>query len=153
MPGTRYILADIPPALAVSERYLSSVFKGRRIFPYRPSRSYDEVREEFEAAEIAFLLPHQLELLPEKCVDLFLNISSLHEMRIDQFRRYFGVLRRLIRKYSYLKQWRKSNIPSENVIVREGNYPMPAEWKKVYWRPCAVQDYFFGARFELPDGR
>lgn len=153
LPGVRYVLADIPPALAVSERYLSSVLKDRRVFPYRPFRRYDEVREEFERAEIAFLLPHQLELLPEKSVDLFLNISSLHEMRIDQICYYFGVLGRLVRRYFYLKQWRESNIPFENVTIREGDYPIPADWRKLYWRPCAVQDYFFEALFELPDGR
>ncbi len=150
LPSVRYVVADIPPALAVSERYLSSVFKDRRIFRYRPFRSYGEVQEEFERAEIAFLLPHQLELLPEKSVDLFVNISSLHEMRLDQIRYYFAVLGRLVRKYFYLKQWRESNIPLENVTIRETDYPIPAEWRKIYWRPCAVQDYFFEALFEIP---
>jgi putative sugar O-methyltransferase len=150
LPGVRYILADIPPALAVSERYLSSLFKDRQIFRYRSFRTYEEVREEFECSELAFLLPHQLELLPERSVDLFINISSLHEMRIDQIRYYFEVLGRLIRKYFYLKQWRESNIPFENVTIRESDYPIPAPWKKIYWRPCAIQDYFFEALFEIP---
>ena len=153
LPGVRYVLCDIPPALAVSERYLSSVFPDRRVFRYRPFGSYDEIREEFERAQIAFLLPHQLELLPERGVDLFVNISSLHEMRLDQIRYYFTVLGRLVRRYFYLKEWRESNIPFENVTIREGDYPIPAAWKRIYWRPCAVQEYFFEALFELSDGR
>ncbi|HXX95303.1 MAG TPA: putative sugar O-methyltransferase [Planctomycetota bacterium] len=150
MPGVRYVLADIPPALAVSERYLSKLFAGKRIFRYRPFQRYESVKEEFERSELAFLLPHQLELLPEKSVDLFINISSLHEMRIDQIRYYFGVLRRLVRRYFYLKQWRESVIPFENVTIREGDYPVPAEWTRIYWRPCAIQEYFFEALFEMP---
>jgi len=153
MPGVRYVLADIPPALAVSERYLSGQFADRRVFRYRPFRRYEEVREEFEAAQLAFLLPHQLEFLPERCVDLFINISSLHEMRIDQIRYYFGVLRKLVRKYFYLKQWRESTIPFENVTIREEDYPIPADWRKIYGRSCAVQDSFFEALFGIPDGR
>jgi putative sugar O-methyltransferase len=150
MPSVRYLIADIPPALAVAERYLSSVLKGRQIFRYRPFRSYEEVREEFERSDLAFLLPHQLEMLPGKSVDLFVNISSLHEMRLDQIRYYFGVLARLVRKYFYIKQWRESKIPFENVTIRETDYPVPAEWRTVYRRPCAVQEYFFEALFEIP---
>lgn len=150
LPGVRYILSDIPPALAISERYLSGLFKDRKIFPYRPFDHYEEVRAEFEAADLAFLLPHQLRLLPEKSVDLFINISSLHEMRLDQIRYYFDVLGRLVRTYFYFKQWRESKIPFEDVTIREADYPIPREWKKIYWRPCAVQEYFFEALFEIP---
>ncbi len=152
LPGARYVLVDIPPALAVSERYLSSVFADRRIFRYRPFRSYAEVRDEFERAQIAFLLPQQLQLLPDRSVDLFVNISSLHEMRVDQIRYYFEILGRLLRGYCYLKQWRESKIPYENVTIREADYPIPRSWRQLYWRPCAIQQRFFEALFELPAG-
>jgi putative sugar O-methyltransferase len=149
MPGIRYVLVDIPPALAVSERYLSDVFPHRRVFRFRPFAKFEDVRAEFEAADIAFLLPHQLNLLPDRCADLFINISSLHEMRIDQINYYFAVIRRIVRKYCYLKQWRESKIPFENVVVRESDYPIPAEWVQRYWRSCAVQRRFFEALFEI----
>ncbi len=150
MPSVRYLLADIPPALGVSERYLTTLFPGRRTFRFRPFRAYDEVRDEFEKAEIAFLLPHQLELLPEKSADLFINISSLHEMRMDQIRYYFRLIPRVVRKYCYLKQWKESKIPLEDLVIREGDYPVPAEWRRIFWRVCPVQDYFFEALLELP---
>ena len=149
MPGVRYILADIPPALAISERYLSTLFPERSVFPFRPFQTYDEVRDEFEKAQVAFLLPHQLELLPDNSADLFINISSLHEMRMDQIDYYFRIIRRVIRKYAYIKQWKESRIPFEDIVIRETDYPVPSEWKQIYWRTCAVQDSFFEALFEL----
>lgn len=150
LPKVRYIVADIPPALAVCERYLSNCFKDRRIFRYRPFHDYATVREEFEAAQIAFLLPHQLALLPQGSADLFINISSFDEMRKDQIRYYFAVLGPLVRKYFYLKGWKVSANLEDNTTIAEGDYPIPADWKKIYWKPCAVQDYFFEALFQLP---
>lgn len=149
LPELRYVVVDIPPALAVSERYLSGVFPDRRIFRFRPFTDFARVRSEFESSRIAFLLPQQMDLLPDGSVDLFLNISSFHEMRIEQIRCYFGILRRLVRKYAYLKQWRESVIPVENVTIRESDYPIPADWRRIYWRPCAVQEHFFEALFEV----
>lgn len=40
---------------------------------------------------------HQLQALPHKSVDMFVNISSLHEMRMDQIRYYFAEAERLTR--------------------------------------------------------
>ncbi len=149
MPGVRYILADIPPALAISERYLSDLFPTRRVFRFRPFKNYADVQAEFEAAQIAFLEPQQLALLPDNSADLFVNISSLHEMRLDQIKYYFQVIRRVIRKYAYLKEWKESRIPFEEIVIRESDYPIPADWKQLYWRTCAVQDQFFEAMFDL----
>lgn len=84
LPDCRYILVDIPPALYVAQRYLSSVCPDRKVFAFRSFDDFDSVRDEFEAASIVFLTPNQLEKLPGKSIDLFLNISSLHEMRLDQ---------------------------------------------------------------------
>ncbi len=148
-PNLRYILSDIPPALAISERYLSTLFPTRRVFRFRPFETYAEVQAEFESAQIAFLEPQQLALLPDNSADLFVNISSLHEMRLDQIAYYFQIVRRIVRKYAYLKEWKESRIPFEEIIIREADYPIPAEWKQLYWRTCAVQNQFFEALFNV----
>ncbi len=150
-PRSRYILVDIPPALYICEKYLTDVFKDRRLFPFRPFERYEDISEEYESAEIVFLMPHQLELLPDKSVDLFINISSLHEMRMDQIRYYFEVMERLTRKYFYTKQWKESTIPYENVIIRQADYPVDTNWQQIYARECRVQDQFFEALYDLSD--
>lgn len=151
MPHIRYIIADIPPALYVAERYLSSQFSQRRIFKFRKFSRYADISDEFENAEIALLLPHQLELLPDKTADLFVNISSLHEMRLDQIDYYFRQIDRLTRQYFYFKQWKVSQNSLDHLKLGEKDYPIPQHWSPIYWRECRVQTYFFEALLALED--
>jgi putative sugar O-methyltransferase len=148
-PGCRYILVDIPPALYVAQRYLTAIFPDRKVFGFRPFDNFADVREEYENADIVFLTPNQMELLPDQSVDLFINISSLHEMRMDQIRYYFGEIERLTAKYFYFKQWKETTIPFENETIREADYPVRDNWTLVYRRQCAVQHKFFEALYAL----
>jgi len=150
-PACRYILVDIPPALYVAQRYLSTIFPERKIFSFRPFDSFDHVRDEFAQANLIFLTPNQLELLPDKSIDLFVNISSLHEMRMDQIRYYFDEIDRLTRKYFYFKQWKETIIPFENEAITEADYPIRKDWRLINRQQCKVQTYFFEALYELPD--
>ena len=146
----RYVLVDIPPALYVAQRYLSALFQDRKIFEFRSFDNYDEIRDEFLHAEIAFMTPNQLAMLPAKSIDLFINISSLHEMRMDQIRYYFAEIDRLTRKYFYFKQWKETVIPFENEKITEADYPVRNDWRLIYRRQCQVQTYFFEALYEIP---
>jgi len=148
-PGCRYILVDIPPALYVAQRYLTAIFPERKVFGFRPFEEFSDVQEEYDNADIIFLTPNQLELLPDKSVDLFINISSLHEMRMDQIRYYFGEIERLTRKYFYFKQWKETTVPFENETIREADYPVRDDWQLLYRQQCAVQHKFFEALYAL----
>ena len=148
-PDCRYVLVDIPPALYVCEKYLSDVFKDRNIFLFRPFENYEDIEEEYEQADIVFLMPNQLELLPEKSVDLFVNISCLHEMRMDQIEYYFTLIEKLTRKYFYSKQWWETKVPYENVIIRQADYPVNEHWRHIYTRTCKVQGLMFESLYDL----
>jgi putative sugar O-methyltransferase len=150
-PGCRYILVDIPPALYVAQRYLTSIFPDRRIFAFRPFSDYEAVRDEMQDCSIIFLTPNQLAALPDKSVDLFINISSLHEMRMDQIRYYFTEIERLTRGYFYFKQWKETTVPFENETIREADYPVGSGWKLINRQQCEVQHKFFEALYALPD--
>jgi putative sugar O-methyltransferase len=143
LPNCRYVIIDIPPALYVSQRYLSSIFAGRKIFRFRCFEDYDAVAAELEEADIAFLLPHQARLLPRKSVDLFLTISSLHEMRKEQIGAYVQLVDRLTKGYFYSKQWFVGENPYDNVTVKQSDYPVPDGWEELYLRPAKVQESFF----------
>lgn len=149
MPRTRYIMVDIPPALYIAQRYLSSQFPQKRIFRFRAFSDYSVVRDEMVNSEIVFLLPNQLDCLPDKIADLFINISSLHEMRLDQIEYYFSLIDRLTARYFYFKQWKESIIPFENVKITENDYPIRNDWAKIFWRECKVQTRFFEALYRV----
>jgi putative sugar O-methyltransferase len=149
MPELRYTVVDIPPALAIAERYLSTLFANRRVFGFRRFTSYADIADEFEAAQIAFLTPNQLELLPPQGANLFLNVSSLHEMRPDQIEHYFGVITTHCSGYFYTKQWERSVNEPDAVVISHDDYPVPAAWEVVFDRRHPVQVQFFEAFYRL----
>lgn len=148
-PNLRYIIVDIPPALYIVEKYFSNQFKERKILKFRKFKDFSEIKEEFEQADIAFFLPYQLELLPSNISDLFINISSFHEMRPNQIEFYFQCIDKLIKKYVYIKQWKKTKLAYEDVWISENDYPIRKSWKQIFWQECKVKTSFFEALFEL----
>ncbi|MBN1215986.1 MAG: putative sugar O-methyltransferase, partial [Candidatus Lokiarchaeota archaeon] len=121
IPKIKYIIIDIPPALYVAERYLSNQFREKKIFKFRKFKNFSEIKVEFEESDIIFLLPSQIELLPHKIADLFINISSFHEMRLDQIQYYFDYIDNLINKYIYIKQWKVSKNHYDKLIITEND--------------------------------
>jgi putative sugar O-methyltransferase len=148
----KYIVVDIPPALYVSQRYLTELFPEKVAFTFREFGAYDEIRDEFERSQIAFLLPHQANMLPSASVDVFINISSLHEMLPVQIAAYFDLIGRITRGWFYSKQWQVSHNRFDGIVVREEDYPKPAAWEVVFRRVPLVQRAFFETMFKLsPD--
>lgn len=145
----RYTVIDIPPTLYVAQEYLSTEFQGVPIFKYRDFSTFDEVRAEFENAHIRFIAAHQIHLLPGKCFDLFLNISSLAEMTREQIDFYFAQIDRLTRQYFYTKQWRNSRAPGNGFRVTEFGYPVPKGWTTLFHERHPMQRFFFHALYSL----
>lgn len=146
-PNVRYVLVDIPPALAVAERYLSLLYPRRRRFWFRRFDSFADVREEFEDAQIVFLTPNQLASIPTLSVGLCINVSSLHEMRPDQIAYYIAWVDAHTDGYFYSKQWIRSVNPHDGVVIRREDYPIPPAWRVVFDRTHPVQTSFFEALY------
>lgn len=148
-PGIKYVIIDIPPALWVAETYLRRQFPDRRIFGYREFANFGDIEREFRDSDIAFFLSTQIASLPDGLADLAVNISSLHEMRLEQIAFYFSQFDRLLKVGGlfYFKQWKRGAVPFENVIIREGDYPIPASWRCELSRQAPIQSRFFEARY------
>lgn len=149
-PKAKYIVVDIPPALYVSQHYLTQVFPNKKIFQFRPFENFKEVADEFNSADIAFLLPHQAETLPEKSVNLFVNISSLHEMLPSQISAYFSLIDKVTKGHFYSKQWYKSINPFDKIQVKREDYPIPGSWETLFDRQTEIQPAFFEAMYQIP---
>jgi putative sugar O-methyltransferase len=146
-PEVRYVLVDIPPALALAEQYLTSTFPDRRVFGFRRFGSAAEVAEELADAQIAFLTPNQLELLPELRARVFLNVSSLHEMTPDQIAHYLGVIDRHTDGWFYTKQWIRSQNTDDGVVIQREDYPIPAGWNTQFNLTNELNPAFFEALY------
>jgi len=143
----KYFIIDIPPALYIAQHYLCSVLPDRRVFRFRHIERFDDVRDEIESADVCFFTPNQMELLPRDLVDLFVTISSLHEMRLDQIAHYLDLMSAMTRRAIYLKQWRVSTNTIDQVTVRREAYRLRPGWTPVFDRADPVQDQFFEALF------
>ena len=148
LEGSSYTVIDIPPALYVSQRYLSEVFPALKVFTFREFKSFEDVREEYEASRIRFLAANQIELLPKDSFDLFVNVSSLHEMTYDQIANYLKQIDRLCRGQFYSKQWKVSRGKAANgFTIKEFEYPTPKHWAQQFHRTHPIQRMFFEALY------
>ena len=124
----RYFVFDIPPALYVSQWYLTTLFPKRRAFRFRRFGAFEEIESELSQADIAFFTPNQLTKIPAGYFDLFANISSIHEMRRDQIKHYMDLMGRTTKSALYLKQQKDYVNPVDNLVIGRNDYPLPSGW-------------------------
>jgi putative sugar O-methyltransferase len=138
-----YHIFDIPPALQVSQWYLSRLFPRRKIFAFRHFDSFEEVREEVSACDLAFFTPNQMEYFPAGYFDIFLSISTLPEMSTAQVRHYLRMLSKLTSRYVYFKQWSDWFNPADQVRYRKQDFDLDADWNLCLDRTDLIQPLFF----------
>jgi len=143
------VIVDIPPALYVSQWYLTKLFPKLRVFKFRDFSSYREVQEEFEECSLAFLSPAQVEYLPDQMFDLFINISSLHEMTPAQIENWFGQINRLCKGWFYTKQYIESKNSFDDIVIRQEDYPVRKHWKPLLNRKSPIFPELFEAIYQI----
>lgn len=147
VPGARYVLVDIPPALALAQRYLTTLFADLPAFRFRRFSDGAAVADELAASRLAFLTPDQLELVEPLGADVAISISSLHEMVPDLVRRYLELVDEHCDGVFYTKQWQRWHNPVDDLVMAQEEYPYPATWARLFERPHPVQQEFFEALF------
>ena len=124
----RYFVFDIPPALHLSQWYLTTLFPARRAFQFRHFETFEEIESELSRADIAFFTPNQLAEFPSGYFDVFATISSIHEMRRDQIDHFMTLMGRTTKSTLYLKQQHDYVNPIDNLTIGKDDYPVPAGW-------------------------
>jgi len=140
---TGYHIFDIPPALQVSQWYLSRLFPDRKIFAFRHFDSFEEVRQELASCDLAFFTPNQMEYFPAGYFDIFLSISTLPEMSPAQVRHYLQMLSKLSSGYVYFKQWSDWFNPADQVRYRTKDFDLDSNWSLCLERADLIQPLFF----------
>jgi putative sugar O-methyltransferase len=139
----RYCVFDIPPALHLSQWYLTTLFPERQAFRFRRFESFAEIEDELSRADVAFFTPNQLAKFPSGCFDVFATISSVHEMRRDQISHYMAAMGRTTRTAIYLKQHQNCVNPVDELVIGKGDYPVPAGWAPAEERFDLINPGFF----------
>ena len=152
-PNYKYVIFDIPPALYVSQVYLSKLFPEKRIFKFRHFRNFSEIKKEYNESGLCFFTPNQLEFFPENEVDVFINISSLHEMRKDQIEKYHELINKVTDGYFFSKQYpdiiRLGDELTGAYEVPFDKYPIPKNWKLIFKKIDELNPRFVEAMYYL----
>jgi hypothetical protein len=102
LPQVEYHIVDIPPALAVSELYLTTLFGPDKL---------------------TFHLPAELKNLPNRHFDLVLNISSFDEMKPSQAQAYLAAFAEKGRNTCYIKGHKHRAASTGRRGIFEFTYP------------------------------
>ncbi|KAB7646297.1 putative sugar O-methyltransferase [Polymorphobacter fuscus] len=145
----KYIIADIPPALYVSQAYISEVLPDAKVMQFREFSDFSEIAADFAEADVVFLLPHQAALLPKKSVNYFVNISSFHEMNFAQVAHYFDMVDELTSGNFYLKQWTSFFNARDKMTISASDYKYKNSWHRIYDRTPSTHPSFFEALFKI----
>ena len=138
----RYWVFDIPPALAVSEWYLSCTDASAKIFRWREFSSWAEVETQVMSADIAFFSIDQLELIPSETVRAFATISALHEMLPQQMNMLLGLMGRCTTHAVYTKNHTKWHNERDSFVFESTLINPPQDWEAQFDRPDDVLPTF-----------
>lgn len=97
-----YCIFDIPPALAVSQNYLSMAMGENNVQMFSKNRDFSSGHDSL-SCRIKSFLPHQLESFPDGYFDLVVNISSFDEMNHEQVENYFSLIDQKCSGWMYVK--------------------------------------------------
>jgi putative sugar O-methyltransferase len=134
-----YCIFDIPPALAVAQRYLTDVLGSERVVRFSPHPDLSVLRQ----GCVAFFTPDQLEVFPDGWFDLTQTISTLPEMPREQADHFLALLGEKSSGALFLKQWKRWRNPADLVELAEDFYRLPEGWRLTHRRTDPIQPLFF----------
>jgi putative sugar O-methyltransferase len=149
----KYLIFDIPPTLYLAQTYLSKIYSKNKIMKFRHFDNFEDIKNEFEKSQICFFTANQLKLLPENIIDLFINISSLHEMREDQIKNFHDLINRVTKGFFYSKQYPNIiKMPKDLSGAYEisfDDYPIPKNWEIISKNTSKINPRFVNILFKI----
>ena len=135
----KYILCDISPAIYISYNRLKLAFPDKKISLLIDVNDKIELEKKIENSDIAFVFPHQLEILSKSSLDLILAIDCIHEMDKSTIQYYFKLFNHITKNF-YFSIWDKTDVPYSKNILRKkntlnynsGDYKIPNNWKNIF---------------------
>jgi hypothetical protein len=73
-------------------------------------------------------------------------------MRPEQIAFYFLQFDRLLKDGGafYFKQWKRTKVLFEDVVIRQADYPIPPAWHREFSREAPIHTRFFEALYRKP---
>jgi len=139
----RYVIIDVTPALYVSRWYIQRRFPDEKIFQFRPFARFAEIEAELRESRFAFFTANQLELLPAKYFDLFVNVNSLMEMHHQQRANFLAQIQRVTQTQFFSQQWFRWENPLDQITVAKDDFKLGKDWTIAYEAANAIHNELF----------
>lgn len=152
----KYTICDIPPALFISYKRLSNVFKEKSI-GLLYNLNEQELNSQINNYDISFIMPHQLNFIKNKKFDLSIAIDCIHEMRKRDIAKLFNNIS-TISNYFYFSVWKESFVRfspigelfgTSNLNYFSGDYKIPKSWIKEYEKDLLFPSNFISVGFKI----
>ena len=154
-PNEKYVIADIPPALFISATRLRLAFPNKKIVFVSNEIDLQIIISKNEWDVIA-CKPSLLENFPDKFFKLTIAIDCLHEMNNRQ-RRFVSGMAEAKSDFFYLKVWRETFIPLDNINLRIENsledYYVKESWVEIFNRSCLFPGDYTEICYKMPANR
>lgn len=146
--NVKYVICDIPPALYIYQENVSREFPEKNIFKFRVFESFDSVKDDFLSADILFITPDQLKLIPDKFISTSIAIDCLHEMTNESVVAYFEQFNSISNTLyfkSQVKQWADTSHKSLDI----DSYPIRDNWSKILHERSVIPNDYFNAIYKM----
>ena len=142
----KYIVADIPPALNLSFKNISTMFPDKKVsFAFQISNQKDLLKA-IEENDVIYIFPHQIDYLPNKYFDISIAIDCLHEMEEKIVEKYILNFER-VSQCLYFKVWEYAGLPNsfykKYSVHNKRDYFIKNEWKEVFKERCIFPSNYY----------
>lgn len=147
-PKIRYLLFDLPEALALAQVYLPGLCKDSKVEYYKSDLGKVN-KSELLNNDIRFFGSQQLENIEDKSVNLFINVASFQEMPREYIEKYFALIDKKVKGYFYTKNYINWFNPQDNENLSVRDYPWLSNWENKILRQSDNFHNMFVAIFKI----
>lgn len=150
--NSKYVIADIPPAINMSSNHIKNTFPEKKIkYCFEITNTQDLV-EALNQNDVLFIFPHQIELFPKKTFDLAIAIDCLHEMEKRIVEKYMNNFENVSRGL-YFKVWENAGLPYSfkkiYSVHKKEDYFIKNSWKNHLKEKCLFPSNFYHLGYEF----
>ncbi len=152
MPECTYVILDLPEALICSSSWLSRVLPGE-VVTYSNSRVLNNFsRDKLLSEKVWTLGAHQIEMIKDSAVDVFVNIYSFAEMPMECINNYFSHLDFITNGVFYSKQRILVHNIHDGITVGRDDYPVREHWRLLFSKTSTLYDDAFECAYAVNQG-
>jgi putative sugar O-methyltransferase len=127
---TKLFLVDLPKTLLFSFCYLSQVFPNIKILL---PNEIESGNFEIDQYDIVMITPNQISIIPDRSVDLTVNISSMQEMTKNSINTYFDMIDRITKPKGYFFSNNRVEKVMDGELIRFSEYPWRTNTRTVFY--------------------